>query len=45
MPDSTSSGEDERAPVFSNWNYWYVLVIAVLLILIGFFYFLTKKFS
>jgi hypothetical protein len=45
MPDGTPSDEDERAPVFGNWNYWYILVIAVLVVLAGFFYYLTKQFS
>jgi hypothetical protein len=45
MPDSGSSNEEERAPVFGKWSYWYALLILVLLILIGFFYYLTKHFS
>jgi Mg2+ and Co2+ transporter CorA len=37
--------EEERAPFFGKWGYWYALVIGFLLVLIIFFYFLTKKFA
>jgi len=36
---------DDKAPLFKNWNQWYALVIAVLILLIGLFYFFTKQFS
>ncbi|WP_326992446.1 hypothetical protein [Chitinophaga sp. 212800010-3] len=37
--------QDEKPPVFPSWTYWYVLVIAWLLLLIGLFYLFTKTFS
>ena len=37
--------QDDKAPVFKKWSYWYVLVIAFLFFLIIFFYFFTKNFS
>jgi len=41
----TEETHDEEAPLFKRWNVWYVLVIGFLILLILFFYFLTKKFS
>jgi hypothetical protein len=35
----------DKAPLFPKWSYWYALVIGFLVLLIGFFYFLTKHFS
>ncbi|MEO7925052.1 MAG: hypothetical protein ABIR30_15325 [Chitinophagaceae bacterium] len=37
--------ENDKAPLFKNWNYWYVLVILFLLFLILLFYFITKRFA
>lgn len=37
--------EDDNAPLFSKWNYWYVLVIAFLIVLIILFSVFTKYFS
>ncbi|HLK28538.1 MAG TPA: hypothetical protein VKT28_08155 [Puia sp.] len=37
--------DEEKAPLFKNWNYWYVLVVAFLFVLIISFYFFTKHFS
>ncbi len=37
--------EQDKAPLFGKWVYWYLLVIGFLLVLIGFFYFFTKYFS
>ena len=37
--------QEERAPLFKKWTVWYVLVIGFLLLLILFFYFLTKHYS
>ena len=37
--------QQERAPLFGKWSYWYILVIGFLLLLILFFYFLTKHFA
>lgn len=34
-----------NAPLFKNWNYWYLLVIAFLGILIFLFNILTKRFA
>jgi Mg2+ and Co2+ transporter CorA len=36
---------EEKVPLFPKWSYWYALVIGVLILLIIFFYFLTKHFS
>jgi hypothetical protein len=36
---------DNKSPLFPKWSYWYALVIGFLLVLIGFFYFLTKHFA
>jgi len=35
----------DEAPLFRRWSYWYALVIGFLLVLIIFFYFLTKHFA
>jgi hypothetical protein len=37
--------QKEKVPLFKTWRAWYALVIGSLLLLIGFFYFLTKHFS
>jgi hypothetical protein len=37
--------DNERAPLFGKWGYWYVLVIGFLLLCIILFDFLTKHFS
>jgi len=37
--------QEEASPLFRSWNTWYLLVIGCLLVLILFFYFLTKHFS
>ena len=37
--------DDDQVPGFRKWTYWYALVIGVLILLICFFYILTKKFS
>ena len=37
--------DQERAPLFGNWNYWYALVIGFLVFCIAVFYYLTKHFS
>jgi hypothetical protein len=37
--------EKENVPVFRSWTQWYVFVIAVLALLIIFFYWLTKQYS
>jgi Mg2+ and Co2+ transporter CorA len=42
---SEKIGDDEIVPLFPRWSYWYALVIGVLILLIIFFYFLTKHFS
>ena len=43
MPDKIA--DEEKVPLFPKWNYWYALVIGVLILLIIFFNFLTKHFS
>lgn len=37
--------DEERAPLFKKWSYWYGLVIGFLVVCIVLFYFLTKHFS
>jgi hypothetical protein len=37
--------DEERAPLFKKWSYWYVLVIGFLILCIVLFYLLTKHFS
>jgi Mg2+ and Co2+ transporter CorA len=37
--------EDNKPPLFKNWNYWYALVIGFLVLLIILFTFFTKRFS
>ena len=36
---------NDNAPLFKNWNYWYLLVIVFLAVLILLFYTLTKRFA
>jgi hypothetical protein len=40
-----SSADNDKAPLFKNWNYWYVLVIGFLIVLIILFSLFTKKFA
>jgi hypothetical protein len=37
--------DDDKPPLFSNWGYWYGLIIAFLVLLIILFYLLTQKFA
>jgi len=37
--------QDEQAPLFKKWGYWYALVIGFLLLLIISFYLFAKHFS
>jgi len=37
--------QDEKAPLFKKWGYWYALVIGFLLLLIISFYLFAKHFS
>jgi hypothetical protein len=37
--------DNDKSPLFRNWNTWYALVIGFLVLLILFFYFFTKTFS
>jgi len=37
--------QEEQPPLFKKWSTWYTLVIGFLVLLILFFYFLTKHFS
>lgn len=36
---------DDKAPFFKNWSGWYWFVILFLALLIGLFYFFTKRFA
>jgi hypothetical protein len=40
-----SDQEEEKVPLFKNWQTWYWVVILFLFSLIGAFYLLTKFFS
>jgi hypothetical protein len=40
-----SSPDNNNAPFFKNWKYWYVLVIGFLVVLIVLFSIFTKRFS
>lgn len=35
----------DKIPIFKTWNEWYVLVIALLIVLIIFFIWVTKYFA
>jgi len=37
--------QKDKVPVFKSWTGWYILVLAVLAVLIGLFYLLTKTFA
>ncbi|SHL48791.1 hypothetical protein SAMN05444266_103490 [Chitinophaga jiangningensis] len=37
--------QEEKPPLFPSWNYWYILVVAWLALLIILFYLFTKTFS
>jgi Mg2+ and Co2+ transporter CorA len=37
--------DNDKAPFFKSWNYWYALVIVFLVVLIILFTFFTKRFS
>ncbi|MHA4810708.1 hypothetical protein ACX0G9_21560 [Flavitalea flava] len=37
--------QEEKAPLFKRWSTWYALVIGFLIVLVGFFFYLTKHFS
>ena len=37
--------DKEKVPLFKKWQYWYVLIIGFLALLIVLFYFFTKHFS
>ncbi|HSU28477.1 MAG TPA: hypothetical protein VLJ68_08855 [Chitinophagaceae bacterium] len=37
--------DNDKAPLFKNWNYWYVLVIGFLIVLIILFSLFTKQFA
>jgi hypothetical protein len=36
---------DDRAPLLGTWKAWYILVLVVLLLCMGAFYWFTKHFS
>lgn len=37
--------EEENIPIFRKWRSWYILVLVVLFLLIGFFYLFTYNFA
>ncbi len=44
-PDLRPMSLDQKPPVFSSWNGWYALLIAVLAVLVVGFYVLTEYYS
>lgn len=36
---------NDKTPLFKSWNDWYAFVVLALLVLIIFFYWLTKQYS
>jgi hypothetical protein len=36
---------NDKIPLFKSWKGWYIFVLAILLFLILFFYFITKRFA
>jgi len=40
-----NNNDNDKVPLFKSWNYWYALLIGVLVVLILFFDLLTKHFS
>ncbi len=45
MKESKQEDQPGKVPIFGNWNYWYLLVIGLLVLLMAGFYMLTKHFS
>jgi len=39
------SDNNDKAPLFKSWNYWYLLVVLFLAFLIVLFFFFTKHFE
>ena len=37
--------QKDDAPLFSSWNVWYFFVIGVLVLLVGFFFWLTERYA
>ncbi len=37
--------ENDNAPLFKKWGYWYILVIGFLIVLIILFYLFTERFK
>lgn len=37
--------EQERPPIFKSWNYWYWIVLAVMLLQVVLYYTLTRAFQ
>lgn len=44
-PVNDAQRQEDDAPLFKRWSYWYALVIGFLVILVFFFYMLTKHFA
>lgn len=45
MNEMNEDNQEEEAPLFKRWSIWYALVIGFLIVLVGFFFYLTKHFS
>lgn len=43
--DLKNLSSSEKPPLFKSWNWWYLIVLANLTILILFFYLLSKVFD
>jgi hypothetical protein len=45
MKKRIAQDDGDKAPLLGSWAAWYILVVVVLLLSIGAFYWLTKHFS
>lgn len=44
MENNTDLSGNEKPPLFKNWNWWYLIVLTNLIVLILLFYFISKIF-
>jgi len=46
MKDTTEDQQvEDKVPGFSKWNFWYILVLSTLVVLIALFYLFTISFD
>ncbi len=43
MAESSSNPDHEKVPLFPTWNHWYVLIVVLLVVQIGLYYWITKS--